>query len=69
MPNVLRGMDKEGNTKASKITVVGVLDGELEENITNLQEGADLEGHASQHHPSNWVEANDDDDDEGDESE
>ncbi|KAH0636436.1 hypothetical protein KY290_036878 [Solanum tuberosum] len=60
MPNVLRGMDKEGNTKASKITgiesmlpltltpldncltvveVVGVLDGELEENITNLQEG------------------------------
>ncbi|KAG5580799.1 hypothetical protein H5410_051426 [Solanum commersonii] len=29
---------------------------------------ADLEGHASQHHPSNWVEA-DDDDDEGDESE
>ncbi|XP_055808684.1 uncharacterized protein LOC129877221 isoform X3 [Solanum dulcamara] len=27
-----------------------------------------LEGHASQHHPSNWVEA-DDDDDEGDESE
>lgn len=30
---------------------------------------ADLEGHASQHHPSNWVEANDVDDDEGDESE
>ncbi|KAK6777745.1 hypothetical protein RDI58_024463 [Solanum bulbocastanum] len=29
---------------------------------------ADLEGHASQHHPSNWVEA-DDNDDEGDESE
>lgn len=29
---------------------------------------ADLEGHASQHHPSNWVDA-DDDDDEGDESE
>uniref|UniRef100_M1A892 Uncharacterized protein n=1 Tax=Solanum tuberosum TaxID=4113 RepID=M1A892_SOLTU len=76
------------------VEVVGVLDGELEENITNLQEGkkvsfldciisfrsvvrnpleepqgmADLEGHASQHHPSNWVEA-DDDDDEGDESE
>ncbi|KAJ8526384.1 hypothetical protein K7X08_028861 [Anisodus acutangulus] len=29
---------------------------------------ADLKGHASQHHPSNWVDA-DDDDDEGDESE
>ncbi|KAG5571493.1 hypothetical protein H5410_061259, partial [Solanum commersonii] len=60
MPNVLVGMDKEGNTKAYKIKgidsmlplpltplhncltvmeVVGVLDGGLEENITNLQEG------------------------------
>lgn len=28
----------------------------------------DLKGHASQHHPSNWVDA-DDDDDEEDESE
>ncbi|KAH0661562.1 hypothetical protein KY284_026493 [Solanum tuberosum] len=65
MPNVLAGMDNEGNTKASKITcidpmlplpltpldncltdveAVGVLDGGLEENITNLQEGVSKGG-------------------------
>jgi len=65
MPNVLASMDKERNTKASKITgiesmlpllltpldncltvveAVGVLDGGLKENFTNLQEGVSKGG-------------------------